>query len=313
MRRHAILAIAFAFPGGVSVGLAAETCPVTQGQLAKVLKESVKASGGPTNGGFDNHEWATVVNREGVVCAVAFSSGKWDEQWPGSRMISAAKAGTANSFSVANKAMATANLFAPAQPGQSLSGIVQSNQPPAELKNEDVSKFGTASDPMIGKRIGGVVVFGGGRALYDDRGIVGGLGVSGDSSCADHNVAWRVRKALGLDKVPAGPNPTKKDAIVYDIGPDGKSASGFGHVKCAGTEAEVATELGAGIVLSALSPRENLVQRQENPGEWVMPGRNYSGLDSVRWSRSRPPTPPICNRSGRSRPGCCEATKDSRW
>jgi uncharacterized protein GlcG (DUF336 family) len=32
-------------------------------------------------------------------------------------------------------------------------------------------------------------VFGGGLALYDDQGIVGGLGVSGDSACADHNVA----------------------------------------------------------------------------------------------------------------------------
>ena len=47
-------------------------------------------------------------------------------------------------------------------------------------------------------------MFGGGLGLYDKKGIVGGLGVSGDTSCADHNVAWRVRKALGLDNVPAG-------------------------------------------------------------------------------------------------------------
>lgn len=75
----------------------------------------------------------------------------------------------------------------------------------------------------------------------------GGLGVSGDSSCADHNVAWRVRKALGLDKVAAGVNPNRKDAIVHDLGPDEKSASGWGHPKRAGAEADVANELGAGV------------------------------------------------------------------
>ena len=40
-------------------------------------------------------------------------------------------------------------------------------------------------------------VFGGGLALYDAAGtLVGGLGVSGDSSCADHNIAWRTRNTL---------------------------------------------------------------------------------------------------------------------
>ena len=68
---------------------------------------------------------------------------------------------------------------------------------------------------------------------------MGGLGISGDSSCADHNVAWRIRKALGLDKLP------QKDAINYDLGSDGKSASGFGHAKCAGYEAEIAGDIGA--------------------------------------------------------------------
>src|SRR2546421_3164516 len=31
------------------------------------------------------------------------------------------------------------------------------------------------------------------------RSVVGGLGVSGDTSCADHHIAWRVRNNLGLD------------------------------------------------------------------------------------------------------------------
>jgi hypothetical protein len=82
--------------------------------------------------------------------------------------------------------------------------------------------------------------------------VVGGLGVSGDSACADHNVAWRLRQALGLDKVPAGANPQRKDAIIYDMNSAGQSASGFGHPKCAGKEAEIADQIGAGVGGAAL-------------------------------------------------------------
>lgn len=81
---------------------------------------------------------------------------------------------------------------------------------------------------MIGYRIGGVNVFGGGLALYNGKHeLVGALGVSGDSSCADHNIAWRLRHAVELDNVPSGVSATKDDQIVYDI-KDQKSAGGFG-------------------------------------------------------------------------------------
>jgi uncharacterized protein GlcG (DUF336 family) len=237
--------------GVLLVGLApparAADCPADHDRLVKALKASVKPAGGPKNGGFENHQWAAVVARDGAVCAVAFSGDKADDQWPGSRAVAMEKASTANAFSVKKMALSTANLFAQAQPGQSLYGILQASPPSPEALSGDAAQFGTASDPMLGKRIGGIVVFGGGLALYDQNGIVGGLGVSGDSSCADHNVAWRVRSGLGLDKVPAGVNPERKDAIVFDLGPDGKSASGFGHVKCAGDEADVANELAAGV------------------------------------------------------------------
>jgi hypothetical protein len=43
-----------------------------------------------------------------------------------------------------------------------------------------------------------------------------------------------------------------KDAIIYDIGPDGKSASGFGHPKCKGTENQIAVDLGAGVDASVV-------------------------------------------------------------
>ncbi|HWK65053.1 MAG TPA: heme-binding protein [Rhizobiaceae bacterium] len=228
---------------------AAETpCPVLHDKLLETLRSSVKASGGPANGGFDTNEWAAVVDRTGFVCAVAFSGPKVDAQWPSSRLVAAGKANTANGLSVDQMALSTANLYAPVQAGGPLYGLENTNPPnQAVAFAGDPSTFGTATDPLIGKPVGGVVVFGGGLALYDDTGVVGGLGISGDSSCADHNVAWRVRRGLGLDKVPAGVNAVAKDAIVYDLDPGGKSASGWGHPKCAGTEADVAAELGAGV------------------------------------------------------------------
>ncbi|HEX5283233.1 MAG TPA: heme-binding protein [Bryocella sp.] len=43
---------------------------------------------------------------------------------------------------------------------------------------------------MAGKAIGGIIVFAGGLPLYAADGrIVGGLGLSGDTSCTDHVIA----------------------------------------------------------------------------------------------------------------------------
>lgn len=232
---------------GLSTAAAAADCPVDHARLLDALRASVKASGGPANGGFENNEWASVVARDGTVCAVAFSGSKPDDQWPGSRAIAVEKATTANAFSLKGMALSTANLFALSQPGQSLYGIITTSPPSPEANAGDAAQFGSPNDPMVGKRIGGVVVFGGGLGLYDDNNVVGALGVSGDSACADHNVAWRVRNALGLNKVPAGVNPQRKDAIVYDMNAAGQSASGFGHPKCAGSEADVAQQLQAGV------------------------------------------------------------------
>jgi hypothetical protein len=109
--------------------------------------------------------------------------------------------------------------------------------------------FGTAHDPLVGNRVGGVNVFGGGLALYASGGIkVGGLGVSGDTSCTDHFVAWRVRGSLKLDHFTGvggvSGDPTHPDNIIYDItatpsgglldpvGTLSQSAGGFGHPMC---------------------------------------------------------------------------------
>ena len=102
---------------------AAAQCPVTYDQLVQALKGSVKASGGPGNGGFENHEWAAVVASDGTVCTVAFSGAVADDQWPGSRLIAAEKANTANGLSLRQMALSTANLYASSQPGGPLFGL----------------------------------------------------------------------------------------------------------------------------------------------------------------------------------------------
>ncbi len=208
------------------------------------IKETLKSIVGEQNGGFGLNMWATVVDRDGVVEAVVFSGNDRGDQWPGSRIISAQKANTANAFSLPDLALSTANLFAITQPLSSLFGLQHSNPVNTEVAYRGSSNsVGTIYDPMIGYKIGGVNVFGGGLALYNSNGkILGAIGVSGDSSCADHNIAWKLRHKLNLDYVPKGVSPSHDDNIVYDI-TDGVSASGWGHSECSPDAAAIAREL----------------------------------------------------------------------
>jgi uncharacterized protein GlcG (DUF336 family) len=216
------------------------------------LRSALTAARIQSNGGFNLDMWATLVNRDGVVCAVAFTGNNRGDQWPGSRAISAQKANTANAFSLPGLALSTANLFTAVQPGGSLFGLQESNPVDTGVAyGGNPANNGQPNDPMVGGRIGGVNVFGGGLALYKAGGqIIGGVGVSGDSSCADHNIAWRTRHTLNLDFVPGGVSgdPTRPDNIVYDITPQagqmsGVSASGWGHASCSAA----ATSIAAGL------------------------------------------------------------------
>lgn len=233
------------------------------------LKAAIEKATAEETSGLNNQMWATIVDRDGVVCAVAFSGVNRGAQWPGSRVISAQKANTANAFSLdsssfsngsgqaAGLALSTANLFSAVQPGGSLYGLQASNpvNPEVTYPNFMSSTYGTKYDAMVKKTAGGVNVFGGGLALYaEGHKIVGGLGVSGDTSCADHNIAWRVRNILNLDHMAEGnglkavPGPASlfagdtahPDNIIFDITPNpaggtGNSKSGFGHPQCMNT------------------------------------------------------------------------------
>ena len=254
-----IIGVAIALACAASLAYAEEgssNCKSLPGHRA--LQSALAAATASESSGLNNHMWATIVDRDGIVCAVAFSGTDRNAQWPGSRVISAQKANTANAFSLDGSSssggsgqasglvLSTANLYSAVQPGGSLFGLQESNPVNPEVAYQGPSSdFGTAEDPMVGHKIGGVNVFGGGLALFGvGQKVLGAVGVSGDTSCADHSIAWRTRNALGLDHL-AGVGGVSGDAarpdnIVYDItanpdGGTGKSAGGFGHPTCINT------------------------------------------------------------------------------
>ena len=230
-------------------------------QLKSALISAVNAGG---NGGLGFNMWGAIVDNSGIVCAVAFSGSDFTAQWLGSRMIAAQKANTGNAFSLAKTsppafslfktglALSSANLFSAVQPGGSLYGLQASNPVATEVSYGNSagnqgnapangSSFGTPQDPLAGQRVGGINVFGGGLGLYKGGVRVGGVGVSGDTSCTDHMIAWRTRSKLGLDQLSpvtgVSGDAARPDNIVFDITPNpyggtGLSKGGFGHPTC---------------------------------------------------------------------------------
>ncbi|WP_244850791.1 heme-binding protein [Caballeronia sp. SL2Y3] len=196
------------------------TVSLVENQLAKVVNMS------DGNGGIfkPNRMWAAVVDREGHLCSVI----KTGDAWPGSRAIAIAKAYTANGFSNDALALSTANLYAATQPGGSLYGLNNSNPFDARFLEQGSG---------IGRTLGGVITFGGGVALYAGGKVIGGLGVSGDSACADHAIAYRMRKLAGLGNVPRGQGPNNTDNIIYSTG---ASPMGFEHPHCFPTDLSAA-------------------------------------------------------------------------
>jgi len=201
----------------------------TATQLRGYLAASVDDSVVPDNidgtvGGLFNGErmWAAVVNRTGEVCAYATSTEDPTQVWPGSQAIAKAKAYTANAFSLDVLPLSTARLYTFTQPGHSLWSLGQSN-----LYNSNLL-IGPGESGDKNQIAGGLIFFGGGVPIYSEGKIVGGLGISGDTSCADHEIAKRVRAVAGLN--PAG--GATADDIVYSS-PD--PASVFAHPVCLNT------------------------------------------------------------------------------
>ena len=175
----------------------------------------------PIGGLFEGTRmWAAVVNRDGQICAYATSTIDPTQVWPGSQAIAKAKAYTANAFSLDDLPLSTARLYTFTQPGHSLWSLGQSN-----LFNSQFLAAPNGQSGGKGEIAGGLIFFGGGVPLYSNGKIIGGLGISGDTSCADHEIAKRVRDLAGAN--PAG-GPLADD-IVYSP-PD--AASVFAHPVC---------------------------------------------------------------------------------
>ena len=146
--------------------------------------------------------WLAVVDREGRLCLIR----KAGDAWPGSRAIAIAKASTANDFSNDKLTLSTANLYGATLPGASLFGLNNSN-----------TFNGFFNDPEIradGHVPGGIITFGGGVALYQGSTVIGGLGVSGDTACAAHDVAYITRNSAIQHGVISA--PVTNDNIAYE-------------------------------------------------------------------------------------------------
>jgi uncharacterized protein GlcG (DUF336 family) len=180
-------------------------------------------------------EWAAVVNRAGKLCAVAVATADPAQAWVGSQSVAKAKAFTANAFSTDAVAMSTARLYTLSQPGHSLFGIAAANPFDPQCMSTPQEMKG------LGRVCGGTIAFGGGVPLYRGKRRIGGLGVSGDTACADHEVAKRLRSALALNP----PTGEAADDIQYQ-GVDAPSV--FGHPLCINTwrnGAKIGDEVGS--------------------------------------------------------------------
>jgi uncharacterized protein GlcG (DUF336 family) len=194
----------------------------SEAQLRRWMNESA----GPSVGGLFNGSlmWAAVVNRDGELCGAVTSTTDPTQVWPGSQAIAKSKAYTTNAFSVDALPLSTARLYTFTQPGHSLWSLFGSNAfDPRMLSAPDGSGPGKNQIP------GGNIFFGGGVPLYRSGRIIGGLGISGDTSCADHEIAKRVRNLAGLNP----PGGMLADDIVY-APPD--PASVFAHPVCLNTK-----------------------------------------------------------------------------
>jgi len=159
-----------------------------QDELKRYL--TVAPDSGEAGGLFHGRaEWVAVVDRSGQVCQIVAPADSLGGRWPGSRNIARAKAFTANGFSTDTLPLSTARLYTLTQPGHSLWGVAQPEP------------FDPAcSDPSHDRGVcGGAIAFGGGLPLYKNGHIIGGLGVSGDTPCADHEIAKRIRHFAHLD------------------------------------------------------------------------------------------------------------------
>ncbi len=200
MKINTLMKVAVA--GALAVAAQSSFADCSQLNYTAIKTAALAAAATGNDAGYPLNFWVTAVDETGKVCAV-YTNGvpganAGNSEWLGSRVISAQKANTANAFSLDAYAISTANLWDAVKNG-SLYGLQHSNPVDASRAYQgNPANYGKANDPLVGSRIGGVNVFGGGLAVYKAGKKVGAIGVSGDTSCADHIFAWNVRTELGM-------------------------------------------------------------------------------------------------------------------
>jgi uncharacterized protein GlcG (DUF336 family) len=224
INRYVLAAFGIALCSPVLADNDSNKCAIPSETVNKIqLKLAIVVKLPDANGGLfaPNRMWSAVVDRSGKVCSVISSD---PDAWPNSRAIALAKANTANGLSNNLLAVSTANWYSAAQSGGSLSGLNNSNPFNPAFLNP------ATPDAALGQYVGGMITFGGGVALYKGGQVIGGLGVSGDTSCADHAIAYRMRHLAGFDKIPGGVGPGGTDNIDYLAA--GEAPNGFKHPHC---------------------------------------------------------------------------------
>jgi uncharacterized protein GlcG (DUF336 family) len=232
---------------GTSLATSAMATTCTELPTRQELKQLLVQVRGEDSGGLGMPLWLTLVDTSGTVCAVVHSRDDsvdvTVELSVAHREFSAHKAFTSNAFSHSMVAIASGNLAYSRIPGSGSISDHYINEPTASILTGSPSLWGTAADPMVGQRVGGITGLGGGLPLFNNlKKKVGAIGVSGDALCTDHVVAWKIRERLadgaysGVN-VPFGVAADFTDKLIQDLiitenNSAGFSPSTYGHPTC---------------------------------------------------------------------------------
>ena len=112
MRRNILLLTLSALPVLLADDNSAKCSGLPTAAQLRTLLIQAPTTGGDAGGLFGGKKmWAAIVNKDGELCALAFSTSDPRGVWPGSQAIAKSKAYTGNAFSLDDFALSTARLY----------------------------------------------------------------------------------------------------------------------------------------------------------------------------------------------------------